>query len=1500
MTLELDEYSTASSIAEYDTHYHAQQTQQHEQENPILEGDYDDENEESRRLHLVRTISAIEGHDFDEKLDSISREISKQVTHKEGDFQLQTDEFNLSKILANFVYFAKKQGIMLRKSGVTFQDLSVYGVDDSVAIVPTVMDLIKGPVVGAINAVKKMRAPHRQILKNFNGYAKPGDMVLVLGRPGAGCTTFLKTLSGTDFDLYKKFEGDVRYDGLPQKEMIKMFKNDLIYNPELDIHFPHLTVDETLSFAIACKTPNIRINGVTRKQFVNAKKEILATVFGLRHAYQTKVGNDYVRGVSGGERKRVSIAEALACQGSIYCWDNATRGLDASTALEFAQAIRTSTKLLKTTTFVTIYQAGENIYEKFDKVTILYDGHQIYYGATDKARKYFEDMGWERPPRQSTAEFLTAITDPIGRFPKKGWENKVPRTAEDFENYWLNSSEYKQLVQEIDVYNNQIDEDEVRREYYASVAQEKMKGSRKSSPFTISYLEQLKLCLIRSYQRIKGDKAYTITLVSAAVGQAFVAGSLYYNTPDSVSGAFSRGGCIFFAVLFMSLMGLAEISASFSNRPILMKQKNYSMYHPSADALSQFVMSIPISLFVNAFFVIILYFLSNLARDAGKFFICYLFVFLLHLTMSAMFQAVAAIHKTIAGANGLGGIFMLASLMYSSYLIQRPSMHGYSRWISYINPVLYAFEAVIASEFHNRKMKCTSEYLTPSGPGYENLGPGEQVCAFTGSVPGQDWVSGDKYLTVSYTYKFIHVWRNFAILIGFLAFFLTVNALGTEYIKPITGGGDKLLFLKGKVPDHIAIPTEKRAGDIEASGEPSTTTLLEKVPPSDDEPIEGKQDNALATNDIYVWKNVDYVIPYEGKPRQLLNDVSGFCIPGTLTALMGESGAGKTTLLNVLAQRIDFGTITGDMLVNGRPLDSSFSRRTGYVQQQDIHAEELTVRESLQFAARLRRSNDVSDEEKLDYVEKIIDVLNMKGYADAIVGKLGNGLNVEQRKKLSIGVELVAKPSLLLFLDEPTSGLDSQSAWSIVKILRSLANSGQSILCTIHQPSATLFEEFDRLLLLKKGGIVTYFGDIGPRSSVILDYFERNGARHCDDNENPAEYILEAIGAGATASTSFDWGEIWANSPEKVVADQKRDELIEESSKRAVGTGSETEDKKLREKYATPYWYQFRYTVQRSTTTLWRLPGYCMSKIGMMVASGLFIGLVTFYNLKSTYTGSRNGLFCGFLTVVVAAPIANMLMERYSYLRAIFEARELLSNTYHWSLLIISDMLPEIPYLFVGGVFYFVCVYFPATRSAGSEAGIFYFTQGIFLQLFTISFSAMVLYISPDLESASVIFSFMYTFIVGFSGVVQPVSLMPGFWTFMNKLSPYTYFIQNLVSAFIHGRTIRCTESELARFNPPSGQTCGQYAAEFLSRKPGYIVDNNATSNCAYCLYSNADEYLWSVLIKYSYRWRNVGFFFAYILFNVGICLFLYYFIRYKKVFNGVGGLLQKLGKFRK
>ncbi len=141
-----------------------------------------------------------------------------------------------------------------------------------------------------------------------------------------------------------------------------------------------------------------------------------------------------------------------------------------------------------------------------------------------------------------------------------------------------------------------------------------------------------------------------------------------------------------------------------------------------------------------------------------------------------------------------------------------------------------------------------------------------------------------------------------------------------------------------------------------------------------------------------------------------------------LNRLMSVSGAGKTTLLDVLAQRTSIGVITGDMLVNGKPLDSSFQRKTEYVQQQNLHLETITVREALRFSAMLRQPKSVSKKDKYGFFEKVTSMLNMQDFSEAIVDVPGEGLNVEQRKLLTIEVKLSAKPALLLFLDEPTSG----------------------------------------------------------------------------------------------------------------------------------------------------------------------------------------------------------------------------------------------------------------------------------------------------------------------------------------------------------------------------------------------------------------------------------------------------------------------------------------------
>jgi ABC-type multidrug transport system ATPase subunit len=149
-------------------------------------------------------------------------------------------------------------------------------------------------------------------------------------------------------------------------------------------------------------------------------------------------------------------------------------------------------------------------------------------------------------------------------------------------------------------------------------------------------------------------------------------------------------------------------------------------------------------------------------------------------------------------------------------------------------------------------------------------------------------------------------------------------------------------------------------------------------------------------------------------------------------------------------------------------------------------------------------------------------MLGMEECANAAVGIPGEGLNVEQRKLLTIGGELVAKPKLLLFLGEPTSGLDSQSAWAICVFLHKLVDAGQAVLCTIHQPNAIIFRQFDRLLFLAKGGKTVYFGNIGENSRSLLDYFEGHGSRRCGDDEDPAEFMLEIVAEGVN-NNGEDW-----------------------------------------------------------------------------------------------------------------------------------------------------------------------------------------------------------------------------------------------------------------------------------------------------------------------------------------------------------------------------------------
>ncbi|VEU23039.1 DEKNAAC104080 [Brettanomyces naardenensis] len=1434
----------------------------------------DDEQEDIVQLYETVTRSITVDHDNNvlTRLSTLTHTLSHLSHAAMQSFVIDPNDFDLKRVLDFIADRNVEQGLNQKKTNVVFKDLTVYGKNSAASVVKDV-GTIFAPFHKSVQLPQTTKT--RQIIRDVAGFALPGTLTLVLGRPGSGCTTFLKTIAG-ETQTYVGVEGEITYDGIDRKQMVQQFRNQIIYVPELDDHFPYLTVEQTLKFAIGCKTPKVRIDNLSRKDYINTIKDLYTVLFGIKHVEKTLVGNDFVRGISGGQRKRVSIAEAMATRGTVFCYDNATRGLDASTALEFVEALRTSTNIARTTCLVTAYQASESIYELFDMVTILYLGRQVFFGPTDKAVDYFIRLGFQRAPRQTSAEFLTAVTDPDDRSPMPGFEDKVPCTPNEFEQCWRKSPEFAALQEDISHQLSSANALSTSKLFHEVHHQEKQVLSRSNSKYVVNYFEQLRLCCTRSFYNILNNKSYTVTQVSAALLQSFVVGSMYYNTSNSTAGAFSRSGVLFFALLYFLIMTIAEISSLFENKPILNKQRGYTMYHPSADLISNQLIGLQVRFISIFLFSLVLYFLANLKREAGSFFTFLLFVNLGVQATDSIFIFLSSLCPSLSAANGLTGLFMMAAILYSSFMVQRPSMYWWFEWFSYINPVLYGFEAMITTEFHGRMMPCASAQLVPSGSSYENVSLSNQACAIVGSAltlekypSAGNSVSGDIYINLSFEYSYSHTWRNMGILFGFIVGIVFLNSLLVEFFNPIEATSDKLLFIRGgQLPEGL-IDGDPEKGDLEKERQRNVTSRH----------ISSLLPVKLGSSDIFMWNHINFTVPYEGKQRKLLDDVQGYVLPGTLTALMGESGAGKTTLLNVLSQRTDVGIVAGDFLINGKPLDRSFERRTGYVQQQDLHIAELTVRESLLFAARLRRPARVPDSEKVEYVDRIMSMLDMQDYADAIAGNTGYGLNVEQRKKLSIATELVAKPSLLLFLDEPTSGLDSQSAWAIVKILRQLAGAGQAILCTIHQPSATLFEQFDRLLLLQRGGQTTYFGDIGKSSKTVIRYFESHGARGCLSKENPAEYILDVIGAGATASSEKDWAKVWLESDEYIQAAQEIEQLIESTSSKNVAKSSE-DASELQNTFATSYSFQFLQVLLRTWTQLYRDMDYIKSKLMLMVIAGLMHGF-TFWDVKETAIGMQNTLFASFIAMIMSAPLINQIQSRAIQSRELFEVRESKSNTFHWSALLLSQFLVEVPYSVLFSTFYFIAFYFPIQLPLkASVCGFWWFTYCIFFQLYYLSFGLTVVYFSPDLPSANVMTAMLLNFVISFCGVVQPPSLLPGFWKFMWRLSPLTYFVENMVATTLHDRPVHCSAKELNYLKPPEGMTCGEYLKPFFESNDGYVANPEAVSKCGICKFSVGDQYLSTLGMSFYHRWRNIGLFCVYIVFNLACLLGIYYLLR--------------------
>lgn len=728
-----------------------------------------------------------------------------------------------------------------------------------------------------------------------------------------------------------------------------------------------------------------------------------------------------------------------------------------------------------------------------------------------------------------------------------------------------------------------------------------------------------------------------------------------------------------------------------------------------------------------------------------------------------------------------------------------------------------------------------------------------------------------------------HLWRNFGVVIAFTVLYILVTAIASELFTFLPSGGGALIFKKS-AKKHIQSKPE--VADVEKAGVAGDSSVSSEQPDTED-----SEKGALKTatsESVFTWKSVNYSIQHEGRQLQLLNEVHGFAKPGVMVALMGASGAGKTTLLNTLSQRQRVGVVSGDMLVDGRKLGPEFQRVTGFVEQMDLHDMTATIREAIEFSAILRQERHIPKADKLAYVDEIIDLLELRELQDALISSLG----VEQRKRVTIGVELAAKPSLL-FLDEPTSGLDSQSAFSIIRFLKKLARAGHGLICTIHQPSSLLIQQFDMILALNPGGHTFYFGPVGPNGAAVNKYFADRGV-HCPPSKNIAEFILETAAKGGRRADGkrLNWNAEWRSSPENAALIEEISKINDERCKfPAPAVSSQYQ-------FASPLWLQTTTLTKRLFTQYWRSPSYLYGKLFVAVIMGIFNGF-TFWQLGNSIADLQNRMFTAFLIVLIPATVANAVIPKFYQNLSLWEHREHPSRIYNWIAFSTASVVTEIPISILSAIVYWLLWYYATGLPRDSSTAGYVFLMTVLFFLFQASWGQWICAFAPSFTVISNVLPFFLVMFGLFNGVVRPYALMPAFWKyFVYYLIPSTYWIGGVMAATLSSLTVTCAPGEAATFNPPPGQTCAQYASAFVqSVGRGYLTNPDAISECGYCQYRNGTEYMATLNVKPEDKWRNFGIFAAFCCSNWALVYFFVYTVRIRGWSFGFGFVFGGLGR---
>ncbi|VAI77417.1 unnamed protein product [Triticum turgidum subsp. durum] len=1274
---------------------------------------------------------------------------------------------------------------------------------------PTLLNTMRNIAEGVLGllGMRLGRQTTLTILKDVSGTVRPSRMALLLGPPSSGKTTLLLALAGK-LDPSLRCNGEVAYNGYPLDKFVP--QKTAAYISQTDVHVGVMTVKETLDFSARCQGVGTKYDLLTelarREKEAGIRPEPEVDLFmkgtsmegvesslqtdytlrilGLDICEDTIVGDQMQRGISGGQKKRVTTGEMIVGPTKVLFMDEISTGLDSSTTFQIVKCLQQIVHLGEATILMSLLQPVPETFELFDDIILLSEGQIVYQGPCDYVLEFFESCGFCCPERKGTADFLQEVT-----------------SKKDQEQYWADRQRPYRYISVLE-FAQRFKRFQVglQLENHLSVPFDKSRSHQAALVFSkhsVSTRELLKVSFEKEWLLIKRNSFFYIFKTIQLIIVALIASTAFLRThmhSRNLDDGFIYIGALIFTLVVNMFNGFAELSLTITRLPVFYKHRDLLFYPAWIFTLPNVVLTIPFSIIESTVWVVVTYYTMGFAPEADRFFKQLLLVFLIQQMAAGLFRAIAALCRSMIIAQTGGALFLLFFFALGGFLLPKDFIPKWWIWGYWISPLVYGYNALVVNEFYASRWM--DKFVTDKNGVSKRLGIA--MLEGTNIFTDKNWF-----------------WIGAAGLLGFTICFNVLFTMSLTYLNPLGQPQAVISEETAKEAEGNGLPREAvskdstrrnvrmKSKDGSSNEEMGEMRLMIRLGNSSSNAISrvksvGRNVSAPRRGMVLpfsplsmCFEDVNYYVdmPAEMKQQavadnrlQLLREVTGSFRPGVLTALMGVSGAGKTTLMDVLAGRKTGGYIEGDIAISGYPKNqATFARISGYCEQNDVHSPQVTIRESLIYSAFLRLpekigDQDITDDIKIQFVDEVMELVELDNLKDALVGLPGiSGLSTEQRKRLTIAVELVANPSII-FMDEPTSGLDARAAAIVMRTVRNTVDTGRTVVCTIHQPSIDIFEAFDELLLLKRGGQVIYSGILGRNSQEMVEYFEAiPRVPKIKDKYNPATWMLEVSSVAAEVRLNMDFADYYKTSD----LYKQNKSLVNQLSQPEPGTS----DLYFPTEYSQSIIGQFKVCLWKHWLTYWRSPDYNLVRFFFTLFTALLLGSI-FWKI-GTNMGDANTLrmvIGAMYTAVMFVGINNCssVQPIVSIERTVFY-RERAAGMYSAMPYAIAQVVMEIPYVFVQASYYTLIVYAMMGFQWTVTKFFWFFFVSYFSFLYFTYYGMMTVSISPNHEVAAIFAAAFYSLFNLFSGFFIPRPKIPKWWIWYYWICPLAWTVYGLI-----------------------------------------------------------------------------------------------------------------------